>query len=401
MSLPKTGFESRHHNYPWTTFQEEAEYREALLSAVPSIGHRVIGAGSQDTPMHLYSLGKGQSHVFILAQVHGNEVSGRDALLSLIRDWSQDADMEGYLGQVTLHILPTGNPDTLEQRHTLADGNTNRDYLALSEPETRAIQSVIRDYSPELIVDVHEGRNITQQQATSRMLNPNIHESLLDLSADLEEHVWDRLDDNGYTWERYQDHNITGLDYCHNHAGIRHAVGLLLESRRVNDNSWRTKTRFDTQVASLRAVIEWHKANLTALRDASEASRGWSQGAVPEVAFRFNTDSSGPTVSPPPESYAVGEKAYDDLAHQRDLFLLNFEEPDPHGIRRLSARGDQQMVIHHLVNPLSPNLVAPSSPILPLTLERSLAIHNHQAVTFAESDGVVRSGTMSLTEEGA
>lgn len=94
--------------------------------------------------------------VLFYAQQHGDEVSGKDALLYLIRDIARDASR--LPADVDLWVMPMVNPDGAEAgtRKNAAGADLNRDHVTLFHPETRALHRVARRLRPDLSVDAHE-----------------------------------------------------------------------------------------------------------------------------------------------------------------------------------------------------------------------------------------------------
>lgn len=355
-----TGFEQRGLDGAWTTFSEESTYISALLTEVPNISDEVIGQGATGLDMRLYKVGTGPRHIFIMAQVHAGEVSGRDALLSLLRDWatSTDANIQAYLEEVTLLILPTSRPDSQEERLNPNGANINRDHVELTQPETQNIQSVITTYQPVLVVDVHEGRNITNDYATSKVLNANITSTLAGLSETLEQHVRTAVEGAGYTWEAYQGHNIYGPEFGHNSAGIRHGVGLLLESMRTDagGNIIDTQRRYQTQVTALESIIEWHSQNLGQVDSAVDSSRQDASG-LESINF---TEGTSPGVSLDAfEGFQLSPSQNELMATAREVFGL--PERNTNGV--VDARGDQRVLVHLLMDNRSPHRIVSARPV--------------------------------------
>lgn len=94
--------------------------------------------------------------VLLYAQQHGNEVSGKDALLFLLRDLSREPAR--LPRGVDLWVMPMVNPDGAEanQRRNGAGIDLNRDHVVLSQPETQALHRVARRVRPHVAVDGHE-----------------------------------------------------------------------------------------------------------------------------------------------------------------------------------------------------------------------------------------------------
>jgi Zinc carboxypeptidase len=94
--------------------------------------------------------------ILFYAQQHGDEISGKDALLYLIRDISEHPDR---LPEDTgVWILPMMNPDGAEAgtRVNGAGADLNRDHITLEQPETRSLYQVVRRVRPDVAVDCHE-----------------------------------------------------------------------------------------------------------------------------------------------------------------------------------------------------------------------------------------------------
>lgn len=90
------------------------------------------------------------------AQQHGNEVSGKDAQLALIREIAEHPEL--LPEDLDLYLMPMVNPDGAEayRRMNGAGADLNRDHLLLQQPETRALHQVARRVLPHLAADCHE-----------------------------------------------------------------------------------------------------------------------------------------------------------------------------------------------------------------------------------------------------
>lgn len=94
--------------------------------------------------------------ILFYAQQHGDEISGKDALLYLVREIATHP--ERLPEDVGVWILPMMNPDGAEAgtRVNGAGADLNRDHIALEQPETRALYQVVRRVRPDIAVDCHE-----------------------------------------------------------------------------------------------------------------------------------------------------------------------------------------------------------------------------------------------------
>jgi hypothetical protein len=133
----------------------------AFLASVDGKGPiRVSVEGTSAGGRNLYlvhaSRGTPAWRVFFYAQQHGDEVSGKDALLYLVRDIARDP--QALPDGVDLWIMPMVNPDGAEAgtRRNSAGTDLNRDHIVLEQPETQAIHRVARRVRPDVAVDCHE-----------------------------------------------------------------------------------------------------------------------------------------------------------------------------------------------------------------------------------------------------
>ena len=134
---------------------------EAFLRSVDGKGPiRVSVEGTSAGGRSLYlvhaSRGAGAWRVFFYAQQHGDEVSGKDALLYLVRDIARNPEL--LPADVDLSIMPMVNPDGAEAgaRRNSAGTDLNRDHIVLEQPETQALHRVARRVRPHVAVDCHE-----------------------------------------------------------------------------------------------------------------------------------------------------------------------------------------------------------------------------------------------------
>jgi protein MpaA len=104
----------------------------------------------------------------VLATIHGNEPAGTPLVRRLAEYLEQHTPL---LKGRRVVLMPVANPDGMAygSRYNLHGVDLNRNfatanrinterfgYTALSEPEARAIQQVIRQYSPDRIVSIHQ-----------------------------------------------------------------------------------------------------------------------------------------------------------------------------------------------------------------------------------------------------
>ncbi len=127
-----------------------------------------IGYSENNRPIRVLKKGSGKLKVLFIARIHGNEPATTQALLEFINENSFE-DLE-------LHGIFLSNPDgaALYEKLWLSNSephwsnnfndarlnankvDINRDWLVLSQQETKAIQKFILELKPDFAVDFHE-----------------------------------------------------------------------------------------------------------------------------------------------------------------------------------------------------------------------------------------------------
>ena len=148
-------------------------YRARLLSD-PSyiLAHNQLKDGSDIRPA-----------VFINGSIHGGETTGMDASLQLIRRLAYDTDSttKKVLKNLIVVINPCQNPDG-RFTDSRANGNgfdMNRDFIELSQAETRQTVKNIRRWVPLSFDDLHGYVNPILIEPTTFPHNPSLEYDLL------------------------------------------------------------------------------------------------------------------------------------------------------------------------------------------------------------------------------
>ncbi|AJC72736.1 hypothetical protein X802_05795 [Thermococcus guaymasensis DSM 11113] len=155
---------------------------EEVSRAVETSGRKYEVAGKSASGRNVYhvKMGKGKVRLLIVAGIHGTEpapVNASLVLLDLLKErYPLGYNFEG-LKNVEVHLIPLANPDGFQLNYELfkkkgfephwshvweearrnANGvDLNRDWMRLSQPETRAIHRVINEVDPHLVLDLHE-----------------------------------------------------------------------------------------------------------------------------------------------------------------------------------------------------------------------------------------------------
>ncbi|HEY7501427.1 MAG TPA: M14 family metallopeptidase [Vicinamibacterales bacterium] len=173
----RTNFEetSRH--------DDVANFLKAIAAKSPLVRVMTFGTTEEGRPMPLVTLSNpavarpgdkpaGRPVVFLLANIHGGEVEGKEAVQVLMRRFT-GGDLRPLLDRMVIAIAPNYNADGNEaidvQNRTAQYGpiagvgrrenakglDLNRDYMKLESAEARALAGAFTAWDPHLVVDLH------------------------------------------------------------------------------------------------------------------------------------------------------------------------------------------------------------------------------------------------------
>ncbi|MDX1719118.1 MAG: M14 family metallopeptidase [Salegentibacter mishustinae] len=124
-----------------------------------------IGASVFGKPIHSIQFGNGSIKILAWSQMHGNESTTTKAIFDLLNYISlhkEESLVESILNNCSLCIIPMLNPDGAEA-YTRVNANEidlNRDAQDLSQPESRILSRVFKNFNPDFCLNLHDQRTI-------------------------------------------------------------------------------------------------------------------------------------------------------------------------------------------------------------------------------------------------
>ncbi len=197
-----------------TNFEETSRLEDitsfltALSAKSPVVRVLTFGRTEEGRPMPLVTLSNppvsrpadrpsGRPVVFLLANIHGGEVEGKEAVQVLMRRMTS-GDLRPLLDRMVIVIAPIYNIDGNEgidvmnrtaqygpvtgvgRRENIKGLDLNRDYMKLESAEARALAAALTTWDPHLVVDLHttngsyHGYHLTQSIPLNLSLSPKI-----------------------------------------------------------------------------------------------------------------------------------------------------------------------------------------------------------------------------------
>ncbi len=162
----------------------------------------VINEEGVDTPQ---KINRNKPTIMIFASQHGNEQSGKEAAMLLVRDIAV-GELKPLLKQLNFLFIVQSNPygNFVNRRENEQGLDLNRDHVKLEAPETQAIHRVFRAWMPEVTLDLHEKGDDYNRVSTGCVSNLNIDPRLERYSREkVFPAIEKKVTADGFTWHEY------------------------------------------------------------------------------------------------------------------------------------------------------------------------------------------------------
>ncbi len=231
----------------------------------------------------------GKLKFLIFASQHGNEPSGKEALLVLIKEFA-DGNLNQFLSNIDLIIVPQVNPDggELGQRRSYNDLDLNRTHTNLANPETVGLHKLFHKFLPEVTLDVHEtyfyrkgwlnyGFIKTYIQQLGILTNPNVDEKILEYSNNkILPEICEYVEEKGFSFSNYilgalyrgepVRHSNPGVYDGRQSFGIYNTLSFLIEGKNGRTPNEELSRRRDGQYENILGLIEHVAENVDEIK---------------------------------------------------------------------------------------------------------------------------------------
>ena len=143
---------------------------------------RVLGRSVRGRPILAQVLGDGSDTTLFIATIHGNEPAGTPLMHALAEHLTDNPEL---LRDRRVIVVAVANPDGMaaRTRENIRGVDLNRNFEArnrknnrtnglgaLSEPESRAIRTVIQEFNPDRIITLHQPLNCIDYDGPAKAL---------------------------------------------------------------------------------------------------------------------------------------------------------------------------------------------------------------------------------------
>jgi len=294
--LEKSEFKALSTNAQLIDFIRDAEKLNPKEIKMQNLGFSALGKEMPYVVISNQSKSKSKVKVLLFGQQHGNEPSGKEGLLLLIKYFATNPNSK-LLENIDLYIIPQMNPDGGD-KNTRRNGlniDLNRNHLILTAPETKNLHQLFVKILPEVTLDIHEYYPYddttetfdfirTTDETFGSITNINVDKSIYTISKNqILPYVIDNVNDNQFLGGEYllgtpvMDKSIrrstVDIDDGRHSFGIQNTFSFILEGKNGIDSIHNIEHRAKGQYTAAMALVEFVAANSKMIKKTTKIAR--------------------------------------------------------------------------------------------------------------------------------
>ncbi len=284
--ISKNAFVSDQNGDQLTNYDEMMNYLKKICngSTILHLDTLAFSVKGRAIPLiHVQRAGKNPKtkiNILLFAQQHGDEPSGKEALLQLLQEITENK-LDSYFDYMNLLIVPMVNPDGAEAgtRRNGRGVDLNRNHLILTEPETQGLHILFNKYLPEVTLDMHEYypfEDTTKRfpfirqfdEQVGILTNLNVDSDLREMQKrELLTYIGQEVTAKGFLFGEYAvgsiahgktvRHSTVDIDDGRQSFGIQSTISLISEGLNGKTPTDRIQKRSLAQLTVAKSLLKW------------------------------------------------------------------------------------------------------------------------------------------------
>lgn len=166
-------------------YLSQKKIEKGLAALSPFFQVATEGYSVQNRPISSVHFGSGKIKVLMWSQMHGNETTTTKAVFDLLHTFENNREQVLFreiTDTCTFKIIPVLNPDAAVAytRENANNMDLNRDALNMTQPESRLLDRVFKEFQPDFCFNLHDQRSIygvgrTNRPAIVSFLSPSMN----------------------------------------------------------------------------------------------------------------------------------------------------------------------------------------------------------------------------------
>jgi len=260
---------------------------------------------------------KNKIKVLVFAQQHGNEHSGKEAALTLLKQIAL-GKLDYLFDRIDLLLVPQMNPDgnDKDQRRNGDNEDLNRNHVILTEPEVIGLHNLFNRYMPEATLDLHEygsysrdwmnyGYRKDYDEQIGKLTNPNIYLPIRQLQSEkLLPFIKKYLSEAGFSSNDYTvggppdksrlRYSTVDINDGRQSFGILNTFSFIIEGKNGRESSDNIKRRAYSQYTAVLGFLNFFHKNSSQIKKlVNEGRNSLRKRSVESVAVQMEHTGNG------------------------------------------------------------------------------------------------------------